>query len=126
MSEYRDLANQPINVGDIVCYAALWSRSAVLRYGRVKSLKTRKDKWKDAQNTDQLTNQLTIGVVGVDRVHKSGRNPHTLEWLFWEEWDITKKGHEITLGFLDRLLVVRPEQLPREVRDLLISDEESV
>ena len=98
---YKDLAGQPIKPGGIVVYAALWSRSAMLKYGRVTRLCSRGGQY-EGQGTVS-----PIRVVTVDR----NRN---------DAWEIQKKGTEITLMFLDRMLVVPPALVPPEVFRLLI------
>lgn len=98
--DYRDLACREISVGDCIVYSALLSRSAVLKYGVVKSLETRKDGW----SSDKLT--PTLRVVTVDR-------------SYTDNWQLQNNGKPVTLGFLDRLLVIQPEMLPEAVRDLL-------
>ena len=41
MLEHRDLTGREVRVGDFIVYAALWDRSATLRFGRVAALKER-------------------------------------------------------------------------------------
>lgn len=96
---YRDLADKEIKVGHIVCYAALLSRCAVLRYGRVTALGTRHNGFSGA-------NKPTLRVLGV-REEAEGK------------WRGTKKNQTLTLAFFNRLLVVPDELVPEAALRLL-------
>lgn len=99
---YKDIAGQVIKPGDTVLYASLWDRSATLKYGRVTRLCGREDQGLYGKRKEVPT----IRVVTVDRD--------------WDgKWEIQKKGTEVTLMFLDRMLVVFPAQVPAEVVRLL-------
>jgi hypothetical protein len=98
--EHRDIAGNAVTVGNIIVYAALWDRSATLRYGRVVALATR------------TTNQPgvvkpTVRAITVDRGHDG-------------VWNLQKDGGQVTLGFLDRLLVVHCDQVPPGALEILI------
>lgn len=91
---HYDLADVRIDEGSFVAYAASWGRCPVLKYGIVTRLAERKD-WR---SDDPIP---TIRVISVDRNEK------------WDQgkklgvaWEVQKKGQEMALGFLDRLLVV--------------------
>ena len=98
--EHKDLAGNDIRVGDYVAYAALWSRSAVLKFGIVVALKER-------------GNTGTIGVITVDRSWMWGATPPR------RIWELQNNGREITLGFTDRCIVVSGSSVPNEVLGLL-------
>jgi hypothetical protein len=106
VTEHRDAAGSQIEVGDLICYAALWSRSATLRFGRVLSLNERAPSWPDIDPTP------TIRAVTVDRGWKG-------------EWELQKSGGPVALGFLDRLLVVPPECVPDGALALLQNQPEA-
>lgn len=97
---YTDIAGQPITVGCYVIYAALWDRSATLRYGKVVRLAERKRSWSSDKD------KPTIRATTVDRD--------------WDgKWEIQKKGGETTLGFLDRMLVIPETLVPADAKALL-------
>ncbi len=109
--KHQDINGHDIQPGDYVAYAALWDRSATLKYGIVVKLKERKPKW--YKNTGNPP-EPTVGVVSVDRTTK------------WEAgvclgvtWELQAKGREVTLGFLDRMLVVDEISVPETVRRIL-------
>jgi hypothetical protein len=103
--EHRDIQGAPIKVGDIVCYAALWSRSATLRYGRVTELAERKERsWDDSEPIP------TLRVVTVDRNYN-------------DQWEFQNKGRPVTLSFLDRMMVVPDEMVAPDALTLLRSTE---
>jgi len=98
---YKDIAGQTIKPGDIVLYASLWDRSATLKYGRVTRLCSR-EAWRGHKRGETPT----LRVVTVDRD--------------WDgKWEIQKKGAEVTLMWLDRMLVVTPALVPAKVALLL-------
>ncbi len=101
MHPYRDLVHNPVFEGDYIVYSALWSRSAVLKFGIVTELTTRKE--------DKDT--LVIKVITVDRITKwDGTNTYKV-------WELQNNGKPVTLGFLDRLMTV--PMLPDELEVLL-------
>lgn len=105
--EHKDLAGKQIEVGSFVVYAALWDRSAVLKYGIVSSLKERKDAWRP--QTRDYGPIPTVGIVSVDRG--------------WEhQWELQNDGKEITLGFVDRCLVVPTFAVPTDAMHLLTEE----
>lgn len=100
--EYKDIAGRAITVGAIVCYAALWDRSATLRYGKVTALKSRPaQRWMPEGPV-----ALTLRLTAVDRDHDG-------------VWHIINNGNAITLSFLDRLLVVPDILVPVSALRLL-------
>lgn len=98
---HEDIAGMPICVGDYIIYAALWDRSATLKYGKVTRLAERDESWRSGSDK-----KLTLRLRSVDRD--------------WDgKWELQRGGKETTLGFLDRLMVVLPAQVPEEARSLL-------
>lgn len=91
--KYQDLAGQDISVGDYVVYSAAAGRSAALKMGRVSGLGSRKDGWRDDAPLIP-----TLKVVSID-AWKDG--------FGWRDFGaLQNKGKPITLGMLDRVLVV--------------------
>lgn len=98
---HKDIAGADLKPGDYIIYAALWDRSATLKYGKVTRLAERDESWRSGQ-----PKLPTIRLRSVDRD--------------WDgKWELQRGGKETTLGFLDRLLVVYPEQLPAGVKEML-------
>lgn len=107
--KYKDLNDIDIRVGDFIAYAALWSRSPILKYGLVTRLEKRAASYYQTEETP------TLRVITVDR---SGRWDKETNKHFYV-WELQNKGKEITLGFLDRLLVIPRAMVPKEVFDML-------
>lgn len=101
MSQYKDLFNREIKVGDYITYAALDGRCAVLRVGQVI--------------------ELTKGTVAGDE--KKTPKVKIKSAYFGVDWHATSMKHRwvrqknVTLGFLDRLIVV--DNAPEEVVNVL-------
>jgi hypothetical protein len=111
MKKHEDLAGNAITQGDYVVYAALWSRSATLKYGRVTKLVT------EAKDWDGKKKPVTkVQVVSVDRTFK---DDWELQGGGWNDKDDPEKCKLQTLGFLDRMLVVTKTQVPEAARALL-------
>jgi len=101
MSDYDDRAGNPIRVGDYIVYAALWDRSATLKFGRVTELTTRKEEdWKTH------TKEPTVKAVSVDLWFDKG---HKLQ----------NDGHPVTLAFFDRILSIEGYMVPGDAKKLL-------
>lgn len=102
---HEDISGAEIHVGDYIVYAALWNRSATLKYGRVVSQGSRSDGWKGTETP-------TVRAITVDR-----------HWRYGEEkrWELQNNGKPISLGFLDRLLVVPETLVPAGARSALAS-----
>jgi hypothetical protein len=102
-NQYKDLFGKEIKVGDFITYAANDGRCGVLRVGQVTKLTEAKNDYEDDI-------QLKIRV-------KSAR----YGYLDWDEENENIYGwtrqKDVTLGFLDRLIVV--DNLPEEVRNVL-------
>lgn len=89
----RDLSDHGIVPGCLVVYAATKvGGSAVLKYGIVTRIVSD-----------------TVRIISVD-------------WSGWPiaMWHLQKGGNEMALGYLGRLLIVTPEQVPEEARVLLV------
>ncbi len=109
MKKHEDLAGNPIKVGDYVAYAALWSRSATLKYGRVLALTETKVPSYGSEKAPK------VQVVTVDR---SWDDSWEIQGGGWENKD-PAKAKLVTLGFVDRMLVVTKAQIPDDARKLL-------
>lgn len=109
-----DLSDREIVPGCYVCYAALWSRSAMMKFGRVTRLGERKrNKWDAESKSDPV-----VVVVTVDRTY--ARDPNTGRCDYNKlVWELQAKGREITLSFPERMIVVDESRVPGEARDLL-------
>lgn len=102
MTTHVDIGNTEITVGSYIAYAALWSRSATLKFGRVTALAFRESLW--ARPEDKTV--PTIKCVSVDR-----------QWN--DNWQVQSRGKPVTLAFLDRMIVVGPTQVPDAAREIL-------
>ena len=98
-----DISGNEIKVGSYIAYAALWDRSATLKFGKVTELAVRKPRY---GGMDPEVN--TLRAVTVDR----GWN---------NVWEVQNKGKPITLGFTDRLIVIPESLVQKEALDLLNS-----
>ena len=112
---YVDIAGQPIEVGSLLCYAALWIRSATLRHGRVTGLKVRAGR--EYGPVDEQEDKATLRVFAVDRRREVTRVNNVV--TVTTHWEVINNGKPITLGFLDRLLVVPESVVPAEALALL-------
>lgn len=83
-----DISGNEIKVGSYIAYAALWDRSATMKFGKVTELCERKPRY---GGLEKVTN--TLRVVSVDRSWKN-------------VWELQNNGKVITLSFLDRLIVI--------------------
>ena len=115
--EHRDLAGQEIRCGSHIVYAALWTRSAILKYGIVTRLKTRDPAmWSRSQLPEPM-----VGVITIDRDpvwdHSGPGQPRFIR----HDWSLQAKGREMTLGFPDRMIVVPAESVPIDARRVLES-----
>jgi hypothetical protein len=108
VNPFKDLAGSPFTEGCYVVYAALWSRSATLKYGKVVNLVV-----PPPDTTPYRNPVFKLQVVSVDRTYKNA----------WELQGKDKvdpsKGRLQTLSFLDRILRVSEAQVPEEARVLL-------
>lgn len=111
---YRDLNDIDIKVGDFIAYAALWSRSPILKYGLV----TRLEKREGAYVRGERKEVPTLRVISVDRSSRYDKEKEEYYYI----WELQNHGKEITLGMLDRLLVIPKAMVPREVFDTLMME----
>lgn len=101
MGQYKDLFGREIKVGDYITYAANDGRCGVLRAGQVI--------------------ELTKGTVAGDE--KKTPKVKIKSAYFGVDWHATSMKHKwvrqknVTLGFLDRLIVL--DNPPKEVQDIL-------
>lgn len=123
MKNHYDIADNEINPGDFVVYAALWDRSATLKYGIVTRLSERKK----SEYTRNEGDKYTVRVLSVDRTTRwvlvpngpsLGTTSH-VERRKTVTWELQKNGKEMALGFLDRLLVVPVAMVPVEALTVL-------
>ena len=115
----RDINGREIVAGDYVLYAALWGRCATMKYGRVTRFDRRKPSWKG----DDGPKATTVKVVSADRESIwSARDPNE-PWrrpeIVGVRWVLQNDGREVTLGFPERMVVLPPELVPDDVRELL-------
>lgn len=88
-------------------YSALWDRSAVLKYGLVTRLADRQEEhWLPKKKSSEMWLRATIRLRSVDRNYD-------------DDWELQKGGKEITIGFMDRLLVVPRTAVPATALKLL-------
>ena len=92
---YKDMFGRDINVGDYIVYGGLADRSAVLRAGRVVELKNGKVR---AQSWNNYRAQGWGGKV------RSG------------------KQKDVTLAFLDRMIVVPEDYVSQKIKTDLAGD----
>lgn len=90
-----DKLGNEIRIGDYIAYGHALGRCAGLRIGRVLDIKPRKD-WRDEEG-------VSITVRGIDDD--------------WSKKELCKKNG--TLLYPDRVIVLRPNMLDSERRDLL-------
>jgi len=92
-----DIVGQEIKVGDYIIYAYNLSRSAALKFGRVVAFQEPKE--------DVCRKEPWIVVGGVER------------WSWRNEWKLQSR-HGF-LQFPERIIVIRPEQVPQQAFMLL-------
>jgi len=98
---YRDMFGRDIRVGDYVVYAGLADRSAVLRAGRVLELTHSKTGYDDPEPKIKCESWNNFRSQGWSGEARSG------------------KQKAVSLGFLDRLVIVPEEYVSERVkRDL--------
>lgn len=98
----HDLNGTLIQPGQYIVYAALWDRSAVLKYGFVVRIGTSKPAM--YREPSEFVSAITV-----ERGWKEGT------------WNLQKDGKPIALHFENRILVISAEQVPEEVKALLNS-----
>lgn len=108
-SELFDYGGFAIKPGDFIAYAALLGRCACIRYGLVTRLVEPKKK---AEWDYSKTKPIRVVAVQDEWQHNidQGKPP----------WHLLNEGKELSLGFPDRLVVMRPDQIPDAVRNNLL------
>lgn len=89
---------QDIKVGDYIVYAGLADRSAVLRAGRVLELKD------------------------TGKVFCQTWNLFKSQGYSWQEGERSGKQKNVTLGFLDRMVVVPAESVSEKIKHDLAAE----
>lgn len=108
MGQYKDLFGREIKVGDYIAYAALDGRCAVLRAGQVIEL-TKGTVNGDEKKTPKV--KVKSAYFGVDCHATSMKH----RWV---------RQKNVTLGFLDRLIVV--DNPPEEVVNVLKDERDQI
>lgn len=100
-SIYKDLFGREINVGDYIVYAAADGRSATMRTGQVLKLTMSKQQW----SGDEPEPKIFCSSWSNFRARGYGK-------------DDEKSGRQknVTLGFLDRLVVVDASQVSDKIK----------
>ena len=111
--EYKDLAGNSIAAGDFIVYAASLGRCPILKYGIVTRLETRKEAYVIGRERD---NTPTIRVITAEKVWRWTGPDRTRHEIVWS---LQKKGGEVALAFLDRMLVVSVLNVPVGASDIL-------
>lgn len=110
--EYKDMFGRDIKVGDYVIYAGLADRSAVLRAGRVVELTHSKQKvsiYDRKTATHRHDYEPKIRCESWNNFRAQG----------WSGEDKSGKQKAVSLGFLDRLVVVPEDYVSDKIkRDL--------
>lgn len=107
--EYRDMFGREIKVGDYIVYAGLADRSAVMRAGRVVALTHSKEK---VSIYDRTTGDRRYDYEPKIRC-ESWNNFRSQGW---NGEDKSGKQKAVSLGFLDRLVVVPEEYVSQKVK----------
>ena len=98
MSKYQDISGREFCIGDYIVYSALDGRSAVLRFGKIIELT-------EAKETDFYTKEKA------PKIKCKSVN------LDWGGQPVKQK--DVLLSFFDRVIIIDPGNLTREVRNLL-------
>ena len=99
---YKDLFGRDIEVGDYIVYAAVDGRSGTLRTGRVLKLTTSKpSKWSD----DPPEAKIFCSSWSNFRARGWGKDDET-----------SGRQKNVTLGFLDRMIVVDESQVSEKIK----------
>lgn len=117
-SEYRDMFGREIKVGDYIVYAGLADRSAVLRAGRVIELTYSKT---GSVKYDPKTGERTL--VKEPKIRCESWNNYRSQG--WNGEERSGKQKAVSLGFLDRLIVVPEEYVSQKVKDDLDGEVQS-
>lgn len=104
--EYKDLFGNDIKVGDYIVYAAVDGRSGTLRSGRVLKLTTSKpDKWSPNK---PLEPKVMCATWSNFRAQST--------WRTNAESEPSGRQKNVTLGFLDRMIVVPADQVSDKIK----------
>ena len=106
---YKDMFGRDIKVGDYVVYAGLADRSAVMRAGRVIELTHSKEQ---VSLYDRKTGEHSYGYEPKIKC-ESWNNFRSQGWKGEEK---SGKQKAVSLGFLDRLVVVPAEYVSEKVK----------
>jgi hypothetical protein len=101
--KHYDIADNPIYPESFVIYAALWDRSATLKYGIVTRLAEKESPGYLRRENEKYT----VRLLTVDRDYD-------------RKWEVQKDGNEVALGFLDRMLVVPKDRVPDGAKKVLL------
>jgi len=102
--EYKDMFGRDIKVGDYIIYAALADRSGVLRAGQVIELtETKEDRWETKKKDPKIR-------------ARSWNNFRQEGWFNGQKYTRSGRQKDVTLSFLDRIVVVSPDTLSEKVR----------
>lgn len=100
MSDHRDMFGREIKVGDYIVYGAVDGRSGTLRAGQVVELKPPTANWRgEVEAKIKVKAWSNFRSQGWDGKEKSGR-----------------LDKNVTLGFLDRLIVVDPSTVSDKIK----------
>lgn len=105
--EYKDMFGRDIKVGDYIVYAGLADRSGVLRAGRVIELTHSKTGYGEPEPKIKCESWNNFRAQGYSWDKDSGRSG---------------KQKAVSLGFLDRLIVVPEEIVSQKVKDDLAGE----
>lgn len=106
---YKDMFGRDIKVGDYIVYAGLADRSAVMRAGRVIELTYSKEK---VRIRDWKTGEWIYDNAPKIRC-ESWNNYRSQGWNGEEK---SGKQKAVSLGFLDRLVVVPEEYVSEKIK----------
>lgn len=106
MKEYADVTATPINAGDFIIYAASAGRSAILKFGVVTSLGTRKEPYSD--DLEKCVNAITLD-------YWASGNLYTEDGGFC----LQNNGKPVRLTFSERIIVIPAERIPEHAMRLV-------
>lgn len=100
--EYKDMFGNDIKVGDYIVYAGLADRSGVLRAGQVIEL--------------TCTKETRYGGEPEPKIRCRSWNNFKAQSRSWKAEDPSGRQKDVTLGFLDRMIVVPAEQVSEKIK----------
>ena len=113
--EYKDMFGRDIKVGDYVVYAGLADRSAVLRAGRVIELTYSKEKvrtYDRKSGEHRFDHEPKVKCESWNNFRAQG----------WNGEEKSGKQKAVSLGFLDRLIVVPEDFVSQKIKDDLAGE----